>query len=104
MRTQLVDGLFADSLQVVRFLRVYRKAFDLIDHSILIKKLYSYGIRGQFLELFESYFSDRSHCVNREVKIPRFRFTGTGSVIFFLIFADVSIFTRNFYPFSRCKP
>ena len=42
----------------------YRKAFDLIDHSILIKKLYSYGIRGQFLELFESYFSDRSQRVN----------------------------------------
>ena len=42
----------------------YRKAFDLIDHSILIKILYSYGIRGQFLELFESYFSDRSQCVN----------------------------------------
>ena len=41
-----------------------RKAFDLIDHSILIKKLYSYGIRGQFVELFESYFSDRSQCVN----------------------------------------
>ena len=42
----------------------YRKAFVLIDHSILIKMLYSYGIHGQFLELFESYFSDRSQCVN----------------------------------------
>lgn len=42
----------------------YRKAFDLIDHNILLNKLYSYGIRGQFLELFESYFSDRSQCVN----------------------------------------
>ena len=42
---------------------------------------------------------------NREVKIPRFRFTGTSIAIFCLpIFADVSIFTRNFYPFPRGKP
>ena len=42
----------------------YRKALDLRGHSLLIKKLYSYGIRGQILELFESYLSDRSQCVN----------------------------------------
>ena len=41
----------------------------------------------------------------REVKIPRFRFTGTSIAIFILpIFADVNIFTRNFYPFPRGKP
>ena len=41
---------------------------------------------------------------SREVKIPRFRFTGTSIAILFTFFADVSIFTRNFYPFPRGKP
>ena len=41
---------------------------------------------------------------NREVKIPRFRFTGTSIAILFTNFADVSNFTRNFYPFPRGKP
>ena len=40
---------------------------------------------------------------NREVKIPRFRFTGTSIAILFTN-ADVSIFIRNFYPFPRGKP
>ena len=42
----------------------YKKAFDLIDHNILIKKLFSYGVHGQSLELFKSYLSDRSQYVN----------------------------------------
>ena len=36
-----------------------RKAFDTLDHAILINKLYIYGIRGIALKLIKSYFSDR---------------------------------------------
>ena len=40
------------------------KAFDTIDHEILLLKLSRYGVRGQPLSLITSYLSNRTECVS----------------------------------------
>ncbi|NQY44078.1 MAG: reverse transcriptase family protein, partial [Legionellales bacterium] len=41
----------------------FAKAFDTVNHDILLNKLYYYGIRGNILSWFESYLKERKQCV-----------------------------------------
>ena len=38
------------------------KAFDTVDHKILLRKLMYYGIRGKQNSFFESYLTNRKQC------------------------------------------
>ena len=43
---------------------VLRKAFDSVDHNLLVNKLESYGIKNNELNWFKSYLSDRKKVVS----------------------------------------
>jgi hypothetical protein len=59
----LIYGAFDKRHFVTGLLFDMSKAFDLVDHSILIKKLESHGIRGNVLKWFVSYLKDRMQLV-----------------------------------------
>ena len=55
---QLLEKLSNNQISCSIFIDL-KKAFDTVDHSILIRKLRRYGVRGIPLKLLESYLTDR---------------------------------------------
>ena len=47
------------------------KAFDTVDHDILISKLKNYGITGTNLKWFKNYLTDRKQCVTHDNKTTK---------------------------------
>ena len=44
-----------------------KKAFDIVNHQIILHKLKLYGVNGTCLEWFKSYLSNRNPCIFYEV-------------------------------------
>ena len=57
-----------------------QKAFDTVDHKILIDKLFYYGIRGTANQWFKSYLENRRQFVTINIGVPQ------GSVLGPLLF------------------
>ena len=67
-----------------------RKAFDTVDHDILLSKLHLYGVKGKAHDWFKSYLLNRTqYCqVNSKLSGPRTMITGIpqGSILAPLLF------------------
>ena len=62
IHSKVVDALANQEKPCCVFLD-FAKAFDTVNHSILINKLNYYGIRGNSLNWLQSYLKDRQQCV-----------------------------------------
>ena len=45
------------------------KAFDMVDHQILLNNLNSLGLRGHFLKLMEDFLKDRSFQIKNNFEL-----------------------------------
>ena len=81
------------------------KAFDTIDHSILLHKLSYYGIKGNSLKWFQSYLSNRKQYVeynNTQSSLTNV-ITGVpqgsilGPLLFIIYMNDIAHITKKFY-------
>ena len=60
--TEVVDNIYAKLDNQEYVIGIYldlQKAFDTVNHEILLHKLFNYGVRGVVHEWFKSYLSDR---------------------------------------------
>jgi len=79
------------------------KAFDCIDHDILLNKIKHYGIKNQNLKLFNSYLKNRTHFteINNERSIVLETKKGVpqgsilGPILYSIFCNDISFFNSN---------
>ena len=80
-----------------------RKAFDTVDHCILLDKLYKYGIRGTTWNWYKSYLENRkqyvcySNTLSATMPITHGVPQGTRTLIIYLIINDLANVSENLF-------
>lgn len=77
LSSKLYNNLDKNIPTIVTFLDL-AKAFDCVNHEILLKKLYKYGIRGKAYDIIVSYLSNRKQRVKINGTVSSYKDIGIG--------------------------
>ena len=59
-----INEVITSDKHMIEVFLYFRKAYNTVNHSILLKKLYKYGVCGHILNWFKSYSTDRQQFVS----------------------------------------
>ena len=76
--TEYIYSAINDKKHCISIFVDLRKAFDTVNHGILLQKLYCYGIRGLPLSWIASYLRNRQHCVRMGAELSSYKVTNVG--------------------------